>query len=88
MNFVHCWQKATRLMRVAPLVFGMAPFLATAAISAQEATPGAGTACQGVIEHDVAAQTQRLFADCVDGRDDPCLQWLDLRRQRAHHLRG
>ena len=65
MNFVHCWQKATRLMRVAPLVFGMAPFLATAAISAQEATPGAGTACQDVIEHDVAAQTQRLLADCV-----------------------
>lgn len=65
MNFMHCWQRATRFMQVAPLVFGLASFLTTAAISAQEATPGAGTACQDVMEHDVAAQTQRLLADCV-----------------------
>ncbi len=65
MNFVPWRQNAARLMRVAPLVIGLAPFLTTAAISAQETAPGAGTACQSVIEHDVAAQTQRLLADCV-----------------------
>ena len=65
MDFVRCWQGAARLMQVAPLVFGLAPFLTTAAISAQEATPVSGGACQGVIEHDLAAQTQRLLADCV-----------------------
>ncbi|MCA9877606.1 MAG: right-handed parallel beta-helix repeat-containing protein [Thermomicrobiales bacterium] len=65
MDFRRWWQRAAKLMRVAPLVFGLAPFQTTAMISAQEATPGAGTACQHVIEHDVAAQTQRLLADCV-----------------------
>ncbi len=64
MDFMHWQQRAAHLMRVAPLMLGLAPFLATAAISAQEATPGAGTACQNVIEYDVATQTQRLLADC------------------------
>ncbi len=65
MDFVRRWQRAARVLGVALLVLGLAPFLTTAALSAQEATPGAGTACQNVIEHDVAARTQRLLADCV-----------------------
>lgn len=65
MDFVCWWQRAARLMRVAPVVFGLAPFLTTAALSAQEATPGAGSACQDAIARDAVAQTQRLLADCV-----------------------
>jgi hypothetical protein len=65
MNFKRWWQSTARQMQVVPLVFGLAPFLTTATISAQEATPDVGTACGHVIEHDVATQTQRLLADCV-----------------------
>jgi hypothetical protein len=65
MDFMRWWQSTARLMQVAPVVFGLAPFLTTATMSAQEATPAVSTACQDVIEHDVAAHTQLLLADCV-----------------------
>lgn len=62
---VGLWQRAARFTCVAGFVLGLAQSLAPGAISAQGATPVASTACQNVIEHEIATQTQRLLADCV-----------------------
>jgi hypothetical protein len=65
MSFRRWWQNVRQVVRVVPLVVGLAAFLMTGAVAAQEATPGVGQTCQDVIDLDVAAQTQRLLADCV-----------------------